>query len=1691
MTQDIQLWLAGLGLDIYINDFVAHQIEWEDLTELNDLMLRKSLGIANQEHRARILRAIRETGRSTANSSIHLSPAGDPALVAFCQRLADAPAAPWVEAVIETWPGPIAHEYARLRQILAQGQILGALWQLKDITEVLIRFPTLVMLRDLIESTQRPELTEETSAEMRETAREARHTLLGPPLSLGRWLVMAVDSLAMSIQQAPEQFLFPEVAGLFRSHCSTSNKSRPKITELAKELEALTVIRNRLFGHGALQLDFSAVRQALAEHIPRLNRLLATHADLWSGIGLRVGTPEGPLLTGAAAIRHRHDQAASEPHALRSEPLWLIAGQRQLRLAPYMALRRCSVCTQQDTFLYDWRREHEKGRDRYGFIDFLTGHAMAWPWHEDPELHAETKGLTTSDAPTVSGDRMVQDYLRTDIMQLLEERALEAHYLSPGYLREPVADFIDTHERGVFWLQAPAHVGKSLFVRGLDPRLRAELKEGPLIADKNGNETLAVVAFYIRREYQGFRIQFRDQLQLRLREVFRIEPQRQDLPQLELEAADPPSAFADWLGAFLTIGGGLDQKLLVCIDGLDELRSEPGGSILNFLPTSDALPTGVYLLLTSRPPAECPGWVCKSLGNRYAAPTVCRRLQVGLAHQPYRELLERYFDIRLRPRLESQASHRMQAILAGQSPAETTDAPDSLPPALRKTFTAEWRRLQATQHKTDRERPLPESALSRVLTEFASLRTEVLEKAEGRFLYVGYLTDLLADHTLSLDAVDRLPPAEQLFAHYLTELERIQSDKPNALLRRVLLHLAAAEEAYWEDAKTLPMVAQEEWRGLPLDVLSELVEGRSGEDISQDLVYTLYSLKALLGTWKGDQTEHACFRLGLKGTTEAIRRHWPEELKSLHARQVTQLLERLQPPSSPAVDPEPSIPILDTADEQRLRYLMPHVERSGHKDLIPALIQSIDSLWPLFMQRCETDYHEAKHRQAIGWTNTPITLGETLRQTRADQWRPAWQNQLANFYRSRGFTLDVCGDRQAALDDQGRAIALGEALRQTLADQWPPAWQNDLANYYRNRGRTLANRGDWKAALDDYGQAITLGEALRQSSGDQWLPAWQYELARVYANRGVAIAARGNKQAALDDYGQAIALGETLRQDLGEQFPPYWQNALAATYTNRGIGFASRGDSKAALENYDQAITLREAIRSIHSDHWLPVWQHSLAITYSNRGITLTDRGNNEAALEDYDQAIALSEALRQSLGNQCPPAWQYALVNFYQNRGNALDYQGNSSSALDDYGQAISIGETLRQTLGDQCPPAWQNSIARAYQNRGLTHDARGNRQAALDDYDRAITLREALHQTLGDQWVPVWQSDLSTVYHERGLTLAACGDGQAALDDYNQAIALGESLLQTLGNQSSPAWKNHLANFYQSRGLSFADRGDTRRALDDYDQAITLGEALRQTLADQCLPAWQNDLVRSYSSRGFTLAERGDRQAALDDFGQAIAIGEILRQTFGDQWRPAWQNDLARAYTNRGLTLAARGQSQAALDDFGQAITIGESMRQTLNDQYLPAWQKDLADAYLNRGLLLATNDNQCKAVQDWQAAASLHLELLEQDFSDSLLPYLELQRKVLGTSVSCQQWEIAAAALIAFMERISTLEQTIGKTVEDRTASEKEDTTQAWSAELDALLELVQGYNQNQRFRLLAHMTEDNAEWLPTALGWNKTQ
>ncbi len=103
----------------------------------------------------------------------------------------------WLEAVSNDYPAPIAHEYQRLRAVLEDGLMVTAVMQLKDVVEVLFKFPAVVMAQWV--------LTQGTDADLQQKTQAA---LLGKKMALGDWQCLA-DHLAIALVRCEQA----EIAG--------------------------------------------------------------------------------------------------------------------------------------------------------------------------------------------------------------------------------------------------------------------------------------------------------------------------------------------------------------------------------------------------------------------------------------------------------------------------------------------------------------------------------------------------------------------------------------------------------------------------------------------------------------------------------------------------------------------------------------------------------------------------------------------------------------------------------------------------------------------------------------------------------------------------------------------------------------------------------------------------------------------------------------------------------------------------------------------------------------------------------------------------------------------------------------------------------------------------------------------------------------------------------------------------------------------------------------------------------------------------------------------------------------------------------------------------------------------------------------------------------------------------------------
>ncbi len=88
----------------------------------------------------------------------------------------------------------------------------------------------------------------------------------------------------------------------------------------------------------------------------------------------------------------------------------------------------------------------------------------------------------------------------SQVLLALDRARVDRNYRSPTYLRTDLAAFLSSRPSGIYWLQAPAHVGKTIFIQG--PAEDGDLAESHINGDFARKADGRIVAYYCRKEHR-------------------------------------------------------------------------------------------------------------------------------------------------------------------------------------------------------------------------------------------------------------------------------------------------------------------------------------------------------------------------------------------------------------------------------------------------------------------------------------------------------------------------------------------------------------------------------------------------------------------------------------------------------------------------------------------------------------------------------------------------------------------------------------------------------------------------------------------------------------------------------------------------------------------------------------------------------------------------------------------------------------------------------------------------------------------------------------------------------------------------------------------------------------------------------------------------------------------------------------
>ncbi|MFG1348054.1 hypothetical protein [Xanthobacter autotrophicus] len=335
----------------------------------------------------------------------------------------------------------------------------------------------------------------------------------------------------------------------------------------------------------------------------------------------------------------------------------------------------------------------------------------------------------------------------------LDYPALDAAYVSPTYLRTPLREFLLTTDRGLYWLRAPAGIGKTLFVRGIIARRPGRdpaVLEG---IDSTIASDIKAIGIHVQGPLtpQALAAALRDAVTAEfgvvLAEGSGAEPTQADVLALLGAARE-----------HVTTTGA--KRLLVAIDGLDMIGD--AGAIA-VLPAAAAMPPGVVLLLTSRPAAEWPQDVFAATAAQVGGGAVVR--DVGYEDSVYTDMLRGYFKNQIRPLMRSRAVAHLTHLLETKASFERGGRDNRLTndPVLRDALKDDWKKL-TNKYPRYSGIQLPVVPLAELLDQFDQLWVDLMDRSDHRFDDLSAMIRALAAGSLQVEEVAGLPKGVDLRA---------------------------------------------------------------------------------------------------------------------------------------------------------------------------------------------------------------------------------------------------------------------------------------------------------------------------------------------------------------------------------------------------------------------------------------------------------------------------------------------------------------------------------------------------------------------------------------------------------------------------------------------------------------------------------------------------------------------------------------------------------------------------------------------------------------------------------------------------------------------------------------------------------------------------------------------------------------
>lgn len=199
------------------------------------------------------------------------------------------------------------------------------------------------------------------------------------------------------------------------------------------------------------------------------------------------------------------------------------------------------------------------------------------------EMTKREEQLSTCDIEEV---RLAEEEKQLDILESSTE------FLKPNYLVDWMKSCLSNYDKGKFLLQMQRGTGKSLFCKALDQLALNEIEL---------HDDILVRSFYINDVYRNSLGDFASEISFfilnkKLESKNIVDVFKGNIPNISIDSNSKDfSNLLSWYKNRYDV-----EKLLLIIDGIDEITQSDDKTIFDILPELEDLNEGIYILVTSR-----------------------------------------------------------------------------------------------------------------------------------------------------------------------------------------------------------------------------------------------------------------------------------------------------------------------------------------------------------------------------------------------------------------------------------------------------------------------------------------------------------------------------------------------------------------------------------------------------------------------------------------------------------------------------------------------------------------------------------------------------------------------------------------------------------------------------------------------------------------------------------------------------------------------------------------------------------------------------------------------------------------------------------------------------------------------------------------------------------------------------------